>query len=335
MAHHWIELIAPDDYTNKILNKVEEFGAKEVVAYPATSWGGAHLKLLVDGQDRQQVVDKLQSHLTGCEDWRIVMTPTSAVIPDFSTQEPTPEEKEAKKRKRAVATREEIHQQISASARTDTNFLLLTGLSVIVATIGMAQDNVAVVVGAMVIAPLLGPNIALAFSIAIGDNKLLGQALATNLLGLLFTLAISLMLPHLVQMDYGSAEMLSRTKIGFDGVALALLSGVAAALSVTTNLSSTLVGVMVAVALMPPAVVLGISLSLQNFENAMGAATLLATNIVCVNLASNAVFLMRDISPRAWHEKRSARKGVMASLTFWTVMLAVLAVVIWLVDRQN
>jgi len=71
-----------------------------------------------------------------------------------------------------------------SGARLHSNFLLLTFLSTIVAAIGLAEDNVAVVVGAMVIAPLLGPNITLAFTTSPGYRDVVWQALKTNFAGL-------------------------------------------------------------------------------------------------------------------------------------------------------
>jgi len=95
-----------------------------------------------------------------------------------------------------------------------------------------------------------------------------------------------------------SVELLARTSVGLDGVLLALASGLAAALSLTTGLSSVLVGVMVAVALLPPTATAGIMLGAGNFELATGALLLLAVNVVCVNIAAKLVFLFRGVRPR-------------------------------------
>ena len=89
-------------------------------------------------------------------------------------------------------TREELYNGIERGARLDSTFLLLVFLSTIVASIGLIENNIAVIVGAMVIAPLLGPNIALAFSTSLGDRELMWQALKTNLAGLSLTLAMAI-----------------------------------------------------------------------------------------------------------------------------------------------
>nr|MBS0020561.1 DUF389 domain-containing protein [Gammaproteobacteria bacterium] len=114
-----------------------------------------------------------------------------------------------------------------------------------------------------------------------------------------------------------------------DSVALALASGAAAVLSLTTGLPSVLVGVMVAVALLPPAATLGLMLGRGQPDLATGAALLLAVNIVCLNLASKIVFLVRGIRPRTWWEKAQAKRAMTIYLVVWVVTLFVLVLAIY------
>jgi len=101
----------------------------------------------------------------------------------------------------------------------------------------------------MVIAPLLGPNIALALAATLGETPLIWTSLRTNLAGLGLALGLSLIIGLIFPADLNSQELISRTFVGIDSVVLALASGAAAVLSLTTGLSSVLVGVMVAVAI--------------------------------------------------------------------------------------
>jgi uncharacterized membrane protein len=117
--------------------------------------------------------------------------------------------------------------------------------------------------------------------------------------------------------------------VGLDSVALALASGAAAALSLTTGLSSVLVGVMVAVALLPPAVTLGIMLGVEDFNRALGAGLLLAINIVCVNLAIKVVFFVKGIRPRTWWEKKKAKRAMAIYILGWIVTLIFLVAFIY------
>jgi len=87
---------------------------------------------------------------------------------------------------------------------------------------------------------------------------------------------------------------------------------------------------MVAVALLPPAVTLGIMLGDGNIQLAIGAGLLLAINIVCVNLASKLVFLFKGVSPRTWLEKEKAKVAMIRYLLGWFLTLAALLIFIYM-----
>jgi len=130
------------------------------------------------------------------------------------------------------------------------------------------------------------------------------------------------------QFDDTGPELLARSEVGIASVALALASGAAAALSVTTGLPSVLVGVMVAVALLPPAATLGIMLGHGHPDLATGAGLLLAVNVVCVNLACKVVFMAKGIGPLSWSDKAGARRKTLLAILIWIVTLALLIVAI-------
>lgn len=281
------------------------------------------MRLLVDDSHRQAVMDALQNLLTLHEATRIVVLPVEATLPQIEIDE-------KEKAKTGGATREELYYGVAKNAELNSNFLLLVFLSTIVAAIGLIENNIAVVVGAMVIAPLLGPNIALALSAALGDTPLMWKSLKTNLIGLGLALSLSLTIGLILPIDLNSQELMSRTTVGIGSVVLALASGAAAVLSLTTGLSSVLVGVMVAVALLPPTATVGLMLGSGQFELALGAALLLAVNIVCVNLAAKIVFLVRGVKPRTWLEKRKAKQSMVTYMTFWILSLIILLAAIYL-----
>lgn len=282
-------------------------------------------RMLVDDENRQAVLDALQGALGKSSDARIVVLPIEATLP--RAEEKTSEDKS--KSGNAGTSREELYQDISKNAVLDANFLLLVFLSTIVAAIGLIEDNVAVVIGAMVIAPLLGPNIALALSTALGDTELMWRALKANLAGLGLAFVLSLIIGLVWPQNMQSPELLARTVVGLDSVALALASGAAAVLSLTTGLSSVLVGVMVAVALLPPTATVGLMLGSGQINLALGALLLLGVNVVCVNLAAKVVFLIRGIHPRTWLEKQKARQSMTAYIIFWVISLLILLVAIY------
>lgn len=287
--------------------------------------GRVSMRILVQPDQRQRVMDSLQGMLSASEESHVIIYETEAVWP-------LPQKKEAENEKKASSTtitREELYNKIEQGANLDGNFLLLVLLSTIVVAIGLIKNNIAVVIGAMVIAPLLGPNMALALSTALGDKVLMWRALKSNIAGV----SLAFLLCWLLGMNWTgsleSAELISRTFVRLDGVVLALASGFAAALSLTTGLSSVLVGVMVAVALLPPTATAGIMLGAGKYDLAMGAFLLLSVNVVCVNLSANIIFLLKGVRPRTWLEKKKARQSYVLFLLVWVVSLVILTAVIY------
>lgn len=284
------------------------------------------VNLLVRPGKRQAVLDSLQKVLDTDTKARILITPIDSVVAKASDKATDGDVTLLQ----SDISRQELYDDVERSARLDGNYIVLVTLSTIVAAIGLIENNVAVVVGAMVIAPLLGPNIALALGSALGDMHLLWRATKCIFagIGLAVLLSICIVMIWPLTAPY-STEVLSRTVVGLATIALALASGAAGALSMTRGLPSVLVGVMVAVAILPPAATFGMMLGVGEFEKANGAVLLLAVNIVCINLSAKLVFLLRGIQPRTWSEQQRARTSVGIAITMWVASLAILIAVIY------
>lgn len=320
-----IDVISPAGQVGTVLSLAEKHCADHWVDAEAED-GRQTVHLLVDAEHSQTVLDGLQTFLGSTPSARIVISTVEATLPAVEEKE-----SESKSRGKGItSSREELLGEMAKRSRLDSNFLVLVFLSTIVAAVGLIKNNVAVVVGAMVIAPLLGPNLSLSLGTALGEKSLMWRSVKTNLAGVALTLVLSVLIGLLWPVDLRSTELLARTDVGLDSVALALASGAAAVLSITTGLSSVLVGVMVAVALMPPAVTLGLMLSSGHFSLAFGALLLLLVNVVCLNFAANCVFYAKGVGPRTWHEKKQARTSIFVSIAFWALLLVALMVVIYL-----
>ncbi|HQU14541.1 MAG: TIGR00341 family protein [Chromatiales bacterium 21-64-14] len=321
-----IEVVADAGYADTVAGIAEQHQVLDIWQAPTAEDGRCAIRLLVGPENSQVVLDALQGVLAGSDTARIVLSPVEAVLP----RPPEPPAPPTGRAPVAGATREELYEEIERGARLDGNFLVLVVLSTVVAAVGLVKDNVAAVVGAMVIAPLLGPNLALALGTALGDSELMWRALRTNLAGLSLALVCAIAMGWLWPVDLHSHELISRTVVGMDGVVLALASGAAAVLSLTTGLPTVLVGVMVAVALLPPTATLGLLLGGGQVHLAFGAGLLLAVNVVCVNLSAKLVFLVKGIKPRTWLEKRKARQSMTTYVVIWLVSLAILVTAIYL-----
>lgn len=335
-----IEVIADAGHHDTILGIAQQQQVEDIWFGPINEDGRIAARLLVSPEKRQKVLNALQTVLHNAENYRLLIIPLDTALPkpvqakvELLTALQQAEEKireKARKKAALMSTREEILAQVEKDAQFDNNFVLLVILSTIVAAIGLLENNLAVIVGAMVIAPLLGPNIAFSLGASLGETKLVTDALKTIFVGIavavLFSIAIGLVWPG----DFNSMELMSRTDVAYSGTAIALASGAAASLSLVSGTSSVLVGVMVAVALMPPAVTIGLMLSVAEYNHALGAALLLAVNIVCINLSSKLVFLFRGIKPRTWLDAHKAKQSRLLYIALWIILLALLFLMIYL-----
>lgn len=293
----------------------------------STARGQVLERLLVDSTHTEQVLERLQKQMGHTDDFRIVVSPVGATLP-----RPKADEEEKKKDDNGTdrISREELYQEMSDSVQMKSVYFALVALSVVVAAGGMLRNNTAVVIGAMVIAPLIGPNIALGLGTTLADRDLILKSLKTNLSGLLSGLVLAFGMGLVLPVDPTLTEISLRTAIGLPDVALAVAAGVAGALAVTRGLSTAIVGVMVAVALVPPLVAVGLLLGSGDWDLAYQAGLLLITNVAGVNLAAVLTFLVMGVRPMSWYKAEQAKKATRWALVLWTLVLAVLATAIWL-----
>ncbi len=238
------------------------------------------------------------------------------------------EAEEKPKIKGSRISREELYSDLSETTNVSWIYITFTTLSTIVAAIGLLQNNVAVIIGAMVIAPLLGPNVALALATTLGDVDLARRSVKANLVGILIALGLAIFVGFLFTIDPSVPEILNRTKVGLGDIVLALASGSAGALAFTTGVGASLIGVMVAVALLPPLVTTGLMLGSAHFDLALGAFMLLAVNVICVNLSGVLTFLLQRVRPNTWWEADKARRATRRAIVIWTALLLLLALTI-------
>ncbi len=195
---------------------------------------------------------------------------------------------------------EELYDDIEESQHVTLSYLLTVFLSAIIAGLGMRSGQVAVVIGAMIIAPLLGPTMGMALAATVGDAKLGRRAASALAIGSLVAIFGGMLVGWGVTIDPQIAELRNRTFVQPADIALSLACGAAGVLSFSRGASMTLVGVMVAVALVPPLSASGIYFA--NGLPALGASALFlfATNLVCVNVAGIAMLLIEGLPPKSW-----------------------------------
>lgn len=320
MASRLVEALVPAQREGELRRVLEGLGLSPLTCEPVGS-ASLLLRLVVDAERSGAVVDELDGAFGTAEGFRLLIIPVEAALPRSEPAEPAPP---TPRFGTMGISREELAGDVEDMARLTPVTIATVVLSVVVASIGILRDNVAVIIGAMVIAPLLGPNVALAFGTTLGDGPLIRRSLRTNLVGVGIALALAVALGATVAFDPATPAIAERTAVGPGDLALALASGSAGTLALTTGIPLALVGVMVAVALLPPTIVLGMTVGAGLWGEAAGAGLLLAVNVIGVNLAGVLTFLVQGVRPRSWWEAGRARRAARRAVAIWVVLALLL-----------
>ena len=287
------------------------------------------IDILLERERVRTVTDDLKQQLSHLK-FQLLVLPVEAIATEdnsSSTQDPDAELNKY--------TQPEIYTQISQSISLSGTEIALVILSTVIAAIGLVEGSQVVIIGAMVIAPLLKPNMALAIATTFGDLSLAVKIIKVGSLQILLALLLSILLGLFIPVDLGMGEIAVRTRVDFTDIVLAFASGVAGAISLTAGEQKAVVGVMVSVALLPPLVVFGMLIGSQLWTAAVAAMILVSTNIVCLNLAAIATFWLRDIRPQIDWQKFQAGKITGIATIFWLSILALLAMIIFMFEFQN
>jgi uncharacterized hydrophobic protein (TIGR00271 family) len=212
--------------------------------------------------------------------------------------------------------------------RRVSRFAALMGFSAAIAAFGIQADSTAVVIGAMLVAPLMTPIMATSASMLMGWPTRALRSLALVGLGVVIVIGLSFVIaryaPGLVELTANS-QITSRTSPTLLDLMIALAAGGAGAYAVSRpDVSDSLPGVAIAVALVPPLAVVGITLSAGEFGLAAGALLLFLTNLVGIILASGIVFVMVGFLP--WSRMEANRAQLQRSML--TVVTALLIIMV-------
>lgn len=292
-------------------------------------------EFLLESQEVEPLVDALRSRFG---DRRIIVMPVEATIPrlpepEVELVEPA-EEAKVSKPARGRVSREELYEDLNDGIALTPTFLLFAGLSAVVAALGLLRDDQVAIIGAMVIAPLLGPNMAIALGTTLADFQLLRMSLRSGLAGIGISFLVAFVIGWFLPLpDPLPEEIVARIGPDLGHLALALASGVAGGLAFTTGAPASLVGVMVAVALLPPLATGAILLAAGRPQDSIGAFVLLGTNLVAVNLAGIGTFLAQGIRPLWRSDQATARRAARNALILWGVLLFVFGYALTRIER--
>ena len=211
------------------------------------------------------------------------------------------------------------------SMRGTTAWILIC--SILIASVGLNTDSTAVVIGAMLISPLLGPILGLGLSISTNDIDTLKNSLINILVMVLLSITTAYIFFALIQISDETSELLSRTSPDIRDVLIAFCGGVALIIAKTKkeNISSAIFGVAIATALMPPLCTVGYYLAENNLTNATGAFLLFLINTLYIIVATYIVLKVLGF-PLKVYANSKRRKFVNRAVTLIAASFAIIAV---------
>ena len=177
-----------------------------------------------------------------------------------------------------------VLRNVDEGGQLGPRYAFMTVMACGIATLGLLQNSVAVIIGAMLISPLMGPIVELGMSLATFDFRSLRESLKTLAVGTAVALTTATAIVLVSPLQEATPEILARTEPTLFDLLVAVFSGLAGAYATITRKGETIVGVAIATALMPPLATVGFGLATLNWTVFSGALLLFVTNFVAIAL---------------------------------------------------
>ncbi len=217
----------------------------------------------------------------------------------------------------------DVYKSIRSSARPSVDFYVMIALASAIATFGLLQNSAAVIIGAMLVAPLMGAIFGLSLGIVRGDVRLMKHAISAVLRGAFLAIVVGVAITLITPGALPESEVLARTRPSLLDLGVALASGAAGAYAVCRKeVSAALPGVAISAALVPPLATAGIGLALLQGDIAGGALLLFSTNLVAIVAAGGLVFLWLGFRPVPGQRSRARifQRGVLGTVALLVVV---------------
>ncbi len=234
---------------------------------------------------------------------------------------------------------DDVIEDMRSAAIPTVDYYVLMVLAAAIASVGLLQNSTAVIIGAMLVAPLMNPILAMAMGMVIGDLRTLSVGTEAVIKGATMAILVAVLLVVISPIDEPTSEILSRTQPNILDLLVALFSGLAAGYSVSRKeVSGALPGVAIAAALVPPLSVVGYGVAIANFEVAFGALLLFITNLIAIILAAAVIFLALNFQPArmAMGElRKNLRLTLFSLLGISAILLVITAITVRQANMQN
>lgn len=315
-----VQVTTPADKHDEVAEILKEAEVDFSVVEEASDRGYSHVfSFPAKTEEVEAILDSLRDVGVGDEGkGHVVVSEVQAVVSEEFEEEDEEEEESEEEEEDGSSgriARDELEATARSLSRSTPNYLIFTVVSAVVATAGLIQNSAAVVVGSMVIAPLIGPAMAASVGTVINDEKLFRDGVKSQFIGVFVSIAaatVFAVVARLVvapELDLLLAQQIAeRVNPGVLSLAIALGAGVAGALSLTSGASAALVGVMIAVALIPPAATVGLGIAYLRPAVAGSALVLTFVNLLSISLVSLVTLWAKGYRPEEWYEERYARR---------------------------
>lgn len=216
-----------------------------------------------------------------------------------------------------------ILASVARDARLDRKFILLITLATAIATLGLLQDSAAVVIGAMLVSPLLGPIMGIGFGLATLEPTLIKRSLITLGAGMGAAIGIAMLLVWLSPIADVTGELSARTQPTLLDLGVAVVGGIAGVYAILRKLSGVMVGVAIATALAPPLSTVGFGLVTGRLDMALGAGLLFLTNTLAIAFAATVVARLNRFGPSLTPQHTAMQVvGIVLTLGILSIPLA-------------
>ncbi len=187
--------------------------------------------------------------------------------------------------------RKNFCETIIDSSAPNADFYFLVILSALIVTLGLAKDNVVLLIGGMLVAPILSSILAISLGLIILNLKVIFRSIRIMLTAIVLSILVSFFIGAITYHDIKAIELMTYMEVSLYTFVVALIAGVAASYTWSKpNLNSTLPGIAITVTLIPPMAAIGLALSSMDYGMALIAAQVLFINIFGIVIASLAVF---------------------------------------------
>ena len=278
----------------------------------------------------EPVLDALRSAGIDESTYTVVLSAETVVSEDFEAIE----ERYAREENGERIAREELVAAAEDLVLPLPVYLVMTVVSAVIATAGLLLNSPAVVVGSMVIAPLIGPAMAASVGTVVVDDELFAEGVKLQVIGVVLSVAAAAVFAWLIKTVHlippftdvtSISQVHSRLYPDFLSLVVAIGAGVAGSLSLTAGVSSALVGVMIAVALIPPAATVGIGIAWGQPSISIGSGILVLVNVLSINLAALVVLRYSGYRPTDWFQLDEARGATLRRVGVLLVAIVALS----------